>query len=1086
MKDKRTKNSIPFNDVLMRLRRIPTDIKTNILLWQNKESLKILIKAEKRKLIKSKEKQYFKELLSFIYLPTKTSFFTVLIIVVFFSALSYFLKSTLDDKYFRSLITIHAGIGIIIFALIIFIAESLRDDDTKDRARVLLKESYLFPLAVGEILVFFAFLCAKPNIFIVTLVLLVGFASIGSLWRLISVLLNKNRFTQKRTELLIERLEQSIDLAIDERVGNNILVSKLDGKEIMLEYSPFMDKKSSFHYFKAEKTGIVVDINLDKLRGFANLIEEEANKNGYAFEDKSDLIKPIINSDSETKEESEKEKYKKKQLRYVLKLFHSIVNEEQNNLFCIDKDLIKDDTKLRLLESVAKQIFTIKSSNNFLEEVRSELSGVKDQFITEISNKHVGKIEELVTLYIDLADGFLKYMEINNSVYSFEHASKEKGALVFDQWKQIKGWLISDIRTVYDKAMESHDNEIVRQVGTLPIAIARRAIGYQDHYLFQDFIRFSELLYSHALKEKDAQLRDLMIERSWRHLKETADYYVEAKMGKDYIQEEELINLKDFGVYLFLVLQNLLRRTFEKRDLASFKNYNSVVIKLFTNIQSSDSSFNIKRLERQLKTGELSEQKKVDINKSLNHLKTLQNLENEIKQRKQEMIFGFASWVLTKLGIQRENEELLNFYNVIQISVPSSLEELTELFLQAHSFDVEDFWGRNWWDVIADGEVREMDSLGKLEDLYCVKSLQIIASKSEEEVKKIKLPYNQDLAFMTEENGKLMQILDDISNNSEEWKFVLPDEAIQKVQLFKDLLKEAKTRYKQQEIAKKRHAKISQNKVNKFKDNVLEGYNSRSSLRNILKYYKLYDDKTNEDYEGDLNKYGINTVDAKEAFFDKWYVYYGNDWGANYGESLASNEKSYLFEKIAKECTEIKESEFEKRLDQFKDISKIFILNTSEDFYRFPEISEYFKSKWDEDVKQIKLDGFVGYYSYKENSIPVFETYYREMDDQILILNKSKFGILVQYSPLNEGENTDLRKGNLFINIQSFSEDNELMEKFINEPTDWLKKKGDKNKQRAYLQERVIIQILERFEFKKHDEFEGYILKLTEKEGDKV
>ncbi len=347
------------------------------------------------------------------------------------------------------------------------------------------------------------------------------------------------------------------------------------------------------------------------------------------------------------------------------------------------------------------------------------------------------------------------------------------------------------------------------------------------------------------------------------------------------------------------------------------------------------------------------------------------------------MIFGFASWVLDCLRLQREDAELLDFYNVVQSSVPSSLEELTELFMEAHNFEDEDFWGRSWWDVIADGEVREIDSLGKLEVFYCVKSLQIITSITEDKAKETNLIFNRSLVFMAEKDNKFMKILDDIYIKSEEWKFVLSDGAIQQVPLFKEILKMAKTRYEQKEQEEKRLAKISQNKVDKFKDNVLEGYNSRSSLRNILKYYKLYEDKTNEDYEGDLNKYGINTVDAKEAFFDEWYVNYGNDWGANYGNSLASNEKSDFFDKIAKECTEINENDLREKLSQFEDISEVIILNTSEDFYRFPEISEYFKSKWDEDVKRIKLDGFVGYYSYKESSIPVFETYHKKMDDQI-------------------------------------------------------------------------------------------------------
>jgi len=273
---------------------------------------------------------------------------------------------------------------------------------------------------------------------------------------------------------------------------------------------------------------------------------------------------------------------------------------------------------------------------------------------------------------------------------------------------------------------------------------------------------------------------------------------------------------------------------------------------------------------------------------------------------------------------------------------------------------------------------------------------------------------------------------------------------------------------------------LSNTKICMFKDNVLKGYIENSSLIKLLNYYKLYEDKTNEIKEGKETKYGIFTVDVKGAFFDEWHVYYGNDWGTNYGSSLASSEKSFLYSKIANECEVINQSEFENILDRFDNISDILILITSGALHSFFERSNNFKSKWHKDVKQIKLDGFVGYYSYKENSIPVFETYYKELNDQILILNKSRFGTLVQYSPLYEGESLDLKKGNLFINVESLSENNDRMEEFIKKPPNWLKEKGDERIQRAYLQERVTIQISERFEYKKHEEFEGYVIKLKE------
>jgi hypothetical protein len=44
---------------------------------------------------------------------------------------------------------------------------------------------------------------------------------------------------------------------------------------------------------------------------------------------------------------------------------------------------------------------------------------------------------------------------------------------------------------------------------------------------------------------------------------------------------------------------------------------------------------------------------------------------------------------------------------------------------------------------------------------------------------------------------------------------------------------------------------------------------------------------------------------------------------------------------------------------------------------------------------------------------------------------KPKLGKLIQYSPLDEGESENLRKGIFYISIQSFSGNPELMNSFI-------------------------------------------------------
>ena len=120
----------------------------------------------------------------------------------------------------------------------------------------------------------------------------------------------------------------------------------------------------------------------------------------------------------------------------------------------------------------------------------------------------------------------------------------------------------------------------------------------------------------------------------------------------------------------------------------------------------------------------------------------------------------------------------------------------------------------------------------------------------------------------------------------------------------------------------------------------------------------------------------------------------------------------------------------------------------------------------------------MGWYEFKGYLIPIFEIYHREMDKQILILNKTQFGQLIQLSPLNEGEDEKLLKDIFYMDIQAFSENTDLMDQFIKEPPEWLRKIGNEQKQREYLKEYARIHIFERFEYNKNKSFEGYKLTL--------
>ncbi len=1042
---------------------------------KSKKLLSQLIKKEKEKLRRFDKKNYFKILLSDIknwfktlffevYIPAPKSFFLIFILLGVFFVFAYCLEQILtwfrlELPFFLSLqdlIAIHAGIGVIIFALIIFVAESLRDDEAKDKARVLLKESYLFPLTVAEILVFFTFIWVDMNFGHILSVVAVGIFAIFSISKIVLVLLNKYLFAQKRAELFQERLKRGINSAIDERIGNNILFSKLNTENIKLEYSPFLtDNRTDYYCFQAEKFGIVSDINLQALEKLANIVDEEGLKSGFSFGSGN---RPQVSADMANEAEEVKLKATtKNNQRYLMKRFYSVVDEKDPTLICLDRQLLRDTSKLKKIKALAKSAFIIDTADNFAEKrhyevfdnttdnfakkVPSEVSDIKDQFITAIENKHFGYMKELAYLYTKIAEGFLEFITKYGGGYSAKQARKERH-------EPLSGWeevlrLSSDIKQILKKAMQSHDLEIIKTVSYLPTAIARQAIEKQDHYLFQEFIWFVELLYLYALKEEDDNLKKFLIDRSWRSLKETCGVYVEAKL-ENAVDEKELESLRDFGIHFFIIYQNLLKKAFDSRDINSFEAFKRASQELFKHFRPSKEQKEIEKIEQYIKT------------------------------KKNQMFFGLASWILAYFIHNKQDEVAQQFYNSIQSVFSSEIKDFTNIFLQAHNYNIGEFWGWNFWEMETyhEGEVYSIQITEKLERFYVIKSLTLLADRADEQIIQIELSYTRDLPNV------LIKVLDDIENNKDNWKSVLTKEAINKVGVFKKLLTKSQQTQQQEELEYILEQNISQDRVKQFKDEMVRSFKQNTNIRDIFIHFNAYEENIKKGTDHN-KRFGISIVDDKASFFDNWHVTYVG-WADNYGRSLASYEDSYLLDSIAKDCEQIDIEDFETTLAKFKNPNDIIIFATDVALWKFFEPSQNFKPKRLSDTNQLEITSFSGWYEFRGKSIPVFETNHKKIDDQILILSKSKIGRLIQLSPLNKDE-----KGKadyiFYINIQAFSENTELLEKFIQKPPQWLQGIGNKQKQSEYLQQRVRIQIFEKLEYNKPDDFKGYKLFIKEK-----
>ncbi|MEK9207211.1 MAG: hypothetical protein AAB922_01935 [Patescibacteria group bacterium] len=1025
-------------------------------------------------------KTYFQQL----YLPSwqSISFIlgiaSVLFLVSHTKKLGIFFNSLQYDSsnHYQNLIAIHAGIGAIIFALLIFIAESLRDDETKDRARVLLKESFLFPLTVAEIVVFFIFVWGDINIWAILPLAIVAILTIISLGRLLLVLLSKSLFAKKRLQLLKDRVKKSINLAIYERFGNNVLLQSLGEDKIELEYyllSLDGDEEVNRHIFYADRTGTIVNIRLNKLDEFAKLVESESNKNGFSFYKDRAKLEIRIASESVSVSQADSEKLQQANRQLLHKKFRDEISDENQPVLSVERRVVKDQEILKRLGILAKEIFIIRKQDNFSEEVKLEINGLKDQFIVAIEGKKLGKIEELIRTYIGLAESFLESLNVCGGGYTYEQARKERGSFM-GGWNEVR-WLSDSIREIFVKATQTHDQEIIGDVAYLPVAIAIRAIETGDQYVYQEFLSFPSFLYWQALKEKKLDVREFMVDRSWRHLKEMSDFYIEHQLKRKANDIDSVKKYKDFTIPIFIAFQTLLKTAFDKLDFKSFQSFLNQFLELYSDLDSRYDYPSAEHLRLNLKWVK-DDAERQELNRKIELREAKEQAAEDIQLKKRQVVFGLAAWIFEKFRQKPSDKSLSKFNTEIISRLSNSLLELTELFASSRQFETERFWDWDNWEMVSDGKVHHIDFHSKLDRLFSVRALLILQGMSAEQIGAIKLPHSRELAFLAEDrSGALVSMLNGIASEPTQWSFVLSQAAIYKIDDLKRLLTAAKKEQENAEEERVKAEKIDPEKLQEFKSEVKKGFYGSGCLRPVLKARGVYRDRTSEAPGVKIPSWGYNQIDEKAAFIKDWHVHYSG-WGENYGQGMASSEDQLIFEQMIKGVTKQKSatkqeliSEIEKTLAE-NNLKDPIILQTLDHLYEYENVrkSEAFISRYHKDCPKTKLDHlphqYMGVFKLAGQSVPVIDVFIRKSDlkNKVLVTDLQELGILNQYSPIDKQEDADHREDIFYLRITDLNEDNERRQKIITDNPEWLREYSDKD---GYLRRRVLINLSEKFEF---------------------
>jgi len=824
-----------------------------------------------------------------------------------------------------------------------------------------------------------------------------------SLKMTIKVLLDKPLFTKKRIELLNEGIKEKINRAIDERIGNNIFLAKLKNSDLNLDYSIILPEDSNSLVINSDEFGIVSDINIGLLAEIAKIIQVAAEKNG-TLPNRPQLII----GDKQATETKRTDIHTDFQIK-VHKRYRENIIEGNRILLSFNKSLVTDPQLIEIIRLKAQKAFKIIPDDNFDELVKSQLTDLKGQFIDAITNRKLNIIEELFTIYIGIADGYLSCMDPYGGGFSFEQARSERAAAFMGGWEQMR-WLVSDVRSLVIEAIQSKNQEILIETIRLPFRISRLALQNDDHYLFQEFSWFPSLFYRYSQKEDVQQeIKIYLFEKSLKYYQDLSDYYIETKLGKD-IPGNKINSLKNFAITILLSFQTLLKAAFDNRDFEGFIKFQKTTSSIFTKTYSGLELYEIEFIKSQLKNPDLSKVSREHFDRQLEkHL-----IFQDIHDRRLQMFFGLTSWIFNEYKKFQSDEKIKGFYESIHSTVSISLEELTKIFLDVHSYDTESFWNWDEWDTIPDGKVYSIRILEKLEQFYVVKALSMLAGLSHEKIGQIELPYNRDFAFLAEGNRDLVKTLIDIENNPDNWRFVLSEDEISKVSDLKNLLSRAKERQEKEDIKRKRTKKISELKVDTFKEDFIKGFYENTDLRKFIENISTIEKNLSEKPKETTKRFGFNTVDDKAAFFDDWYVYFG-DWGKSYGRNLAIGENSTMLNKIIESCERLSGVNLESTLIKFANINDILILLVNVSPFNLFQNEDGFRYK--ESLTGISHSGV---YQFQGIDIPIYQFFLANIDKQLIILDKNKIKKLVQYSPLNAGEHENLIKDIFCMNIQSF------------------------------------------------------------------
>jgi hypothetical protein len=696
----------------------------------------------------------------------------------------------------------------------------------------------------------------------------------------------------------------------------------------------------------------------------------------------------------------------------------------------------------------------------------------RDLLSDAIQSRRSAVVESLLDQYVVAIKTFLEVANEMGIYFSPEIASQEDQS--FRRWQ-----FIDEIRNQYisllDTAIKSGNIEIVQHFVGFLFGVMWQALEKRDHLIFRSFARLFPTIYHRVWNNSDDNFqKDQVFDHCGRLIFEIQNLKIDSLLENPNIPNSELPSIAHYSRTLLITLNDLLKQTIDVKDFKFFGKYYGIVRIIPKTDLLNNLSSEIELIQYQIKVPQ-DQANQSRITADLDRKRILYSLLKDNQELRKGMFMGIGGWLVHSLENKIITKESYSTFISIFSREFSSLEELSDAYDQAFRSDAHDIfpwnsWEMNEWPDSYEGNTGTLIFSQWIERFYSLQALSLLPPNLEN------LP---TLSPTPSAKGKLDNLKTQLSfiRTNEVWLELIhpsPQQSFdQKAEALIQIHQIAVDKQNEIEEIELSKQDVDNELVEKFRNDLIKTWKESASLRALFKSFDRYKECPDVEITDELQDkvFGVNELAEKGAFVMQERVYF-SDWGGSYGRGLATAEDHLIITEL-NSLPEIKIelAQFDRTLEdtvmKMKE-DKLSLVILYSDWVIHKQLNENhdFEPSWRSKRPAPKIFSYEGYFK----ECPVFRIS-GIAPKSLILLDFSRFGLLVQYKPFPTSESFPL-----YISVNLLSEDD--IEKIYADSPKWLKdigkgEKPEKEIAKRKIQQYVGLKIFERFRIEEKNNKSG-------------